>query len=128
MLINPEIADRSCDDCERFLYTKDGLETFANGTPKPRPKNVPTPCASCPKIPVHVLNGRRVKVSRADAIELNEVNREAWEHYQRCRATGRFPDDPIVARDASVIRKVERVADENTIARLLGRFVREGGL
>lgn len=30
----------------------------------------------------------------------------AYEHWLKCRATGRFPDDPIVARNAAVIQAV----------------------
>src|SRR3954464_6059038 len=34
-------------------------------------------------------------------------NVEAYEHYLECRAIGSFPDDPIVHRNAALIRAVE---------------------
>jgi hypothetical protein len=34
-------------------------------------------------------------------------NEQALDHYLRCRATGRFPDDPLVARNAAIIRSIE---------------------
>ena len=34
-------------------------------------------------------------------------NELAYEHYRECRAVGEFPDDPIVRRNAVIIRSVE---------------------
>ena len=34
-------------------------------------------------------------------------NELAYEHYRECRAVGEFPDDPIVRRNAAIIRAVE---------------------
>jgi len=38
---------------------------------------------------------------------LNEANRAAWRFDRECRAVGHFPDDPLVRRNASLIRQVE---------------------
>jgi len=38
---------------------------------------------------------------------LNERNQMAYEHYKQCRAVGRFPEDPVVERNAAVIRELE---------------------
>ena len=39
-------------------------------------------------------------------------NELAYTHYLECKAVGSFPDDPIVRRNASLIRSVEdAVAD-----------------
>jgi hypothetical protein len=43
----------------------------------------------------------------AEAVELSDRNWLAWQHYRECRAIGRFPDDPIVRRNAAIIRDVE---------------------
>lgn len=61
----------------------------------------PTPCQECPKIPV----GAPQK-TREHAIELSDKNYQAWQHYLECRAVGKFPDDPIVRRNARVLRDV----------------------
>jgi hypothetical protein len=37
---------------------------------------------------------------------LHPINQQAHQHYQECRAVGRFPDDPIVLRNASIIREI----------------------
>ncbi len=38
---------------------------------------------------------------------LTAQNAEAYEHYKRCRAVGRFPEDPIVEANAATIREIE---------------------
>lgn len=38
---------------------------------------------------------------------LNEANRTCFEHYKECKAVGQFPNDPVVRRNAAVIRDVE---------------------
>ena len=41
---------------------------------------------------------------RARAVELSPENRRAWEHYLECRAVESWPEDPIVRRNAAIIR------------------------
>lgn len=60
------------------------------------------PCYSCPKIPEHG-DGARPGL----AVELTDRNWEAYSHYLECKAVGSFPDDPIVRRNAAIIRSVE---------------------
>lgn len=38
---------------------------------------------------------------------LNESNQQCYEFYKECRAVGEFPHDPVVRRNAAVIREVE---------------------
>jgi hypothetical protein len=38
---------------------------------------------------------------------LNVANEAAWRFDRECRATGLFPDDPLVRRNAAIIRQVE---------------------
>jgi hypothetical protein len=40
-------------------------------------------------------------------LELSTANQVAWRHDRECRATGQFPDDPLVRRNAAIIREVE---------------------
>jgi hypothetical protein len=62
---------------------------------------VPPPCGSCPKIP----KGERPHPS--NAVELTDANYQAYAHYKRCQAVGRFPVDGTVERNAGLIRMVE---------------------
>ena len=38
---------------------------------------------------------------------LNPENQLCYEHYRECKAVGQFPDDPVVRRNAGLIRDVE---------------------
>ena len=59
---------------------------------------------------------------------LSVANQAAWRFDRECRATGNFPDDPLVRRNAAIIRQVEeeferrqRTAFRQTIISLLSR-------
>jgi hypothetical protein len=71
-----------------------------------RPPGTPTPCHMCPKVPRGAVP-RGVQARPEHAIELSRRNAQAYWHYLECKATGRFPDDPIVRRNAALIRLVE---------------------
>lgn len=105
LLWHPLWANRSCDDCEKYLYDEDGQITRRPariGLPVLRLPGQPTPCYSCPKI----AETERVK-SRLYATELSERTRAAYGHYMTCLSLGgHFPEDPIVRRNASVIFQV----------------------
>jgi hypothetical protein len=49
--------------------------------------------------------------------DLTEANREAFEFYKGCAATGQFPEDELVKWYAGVIRDVEREADRRPLVR-----------
>lgn len=104
-LLHPGYAALSCDDCARWLHTDGGFDrdTSARGRGKrrPRPPGQPTPCWDCPKIPRDAP--RR---ERRHAEEMSPKNRLAYRHYRECAATGHWPDDAIVRRNAAAIRGV----------------------
>lgn len=109
LLMHPEVAARSCDDCRRYVYKPDGeiLRRPARvGLPVLRPAGSPTPCHTCPKIPAD----SPVR-DPSQAVELNAKNRQAYWHYQQCAAVGHFPDDPIVKRNAAIIAGVLKRLD-----------------
>jgi len=62
-------------------------------------------------------------------LALSAANLAAWRHYRECRATGRFPDDPLVRRNAAIICEVEEAIERRqwaefrhaVLAALLGR-------
>lgn len=96
-ITHPEIAFRDCASCQAFFYDDSGKIVLYDGKPYPRGK-VPTPCktsAGCPK-------------GSPDAgIALSDKNRQALAFHRRCKAVGRWPDDPIVTRNAAVIESAE---------------------
>ncbi|MEQ8788878.1 MAG: hypothetical protein RIC55_21380 [Pirellulaceae bacterium] len=46
---------------------------------------------------------------------MRQRNTLAYEHYLRCRATGQFPIDAIVARNAAIIRSIEEEFERSRI-------------
>lgn len=101
MLFHPLWAERSCADCKKWVVREDGTTQTRFGLPVLRPEGVGTPCWACPKVP------RGAPEKSADyAVELGPKGRAAYYHYLGCLATGRFPDDPIVTRNAIVVMQV----------------------
>ena len=86
----------------------------------PRPPDAPTPCHKCAKVPLAVREGGAAdwRECRAHAREMTAANRAAWAFYRRCRAVGRFPDDPLVAWCAAAIADVERAAERLPLEKL----------
>ncbi len=102
MLAHPELP--SCEDCQRYVHDpQNGWQRAEKprGSPTKRQGGIPTPCHACPKIPTGA------RPHPANAIELTDDNYRVYLHYQRCKAVGRFPEDPIVEHNAGLIRTVE---------------------
>ena len=115
ILNHPEVAHRSCQDCQEWLYNEKtgAIDSTADGKPLRRPAkgfvSVP-PCRQkengCPKgTPEHPKS-------------LTRQNQKAYAHYLQCKATGQFPDDSIVKYHAGLIREVEEYMDEARQERL----------
>lgn len=110
LLLNPVVSNRSCDDCQRYLYLDQG-EKFADkplvrgGQLVRRMPGQATPCRFCPKIPP----GKDPVPENAE--ELSDKNLLAYRHYLECKATNEFPYDGIVRRNAALIRGAEDLAD-----------------
>jgi hypothetical protein len=121
-LLHPQVARRDCNHCQRYQYNEETgqVETWRGG-PLRRVAGQPPPCRTpkgCPK------------GTPETGKQLTSRNEQAFDHYLRCRATGRFPEDPLVARNAAVIRSVEdllarRHAEEQRmlLSALIGRRV-----
>lgn len=116
LFAHPEVSGRSCLDCHKYLYDNDGKITKRVGLPVMRPPGIVTPCCQCPKIPEDKPKHWHY------AEDLNEKNSEAFVHYMQCRATGRFPNDPIVSRNAAIIRKVLDDQDRLLLHRIIARL------
>lgn len=59
--------------------------------------------------------------------ELNERNLCAYQHYRECAAVGRFPADPLVARNAAEIAEVLKVVDRIRRLEELRMMIGAGG-
>lgn len=130
LAFHPMVAARSCDDCRAYLYD-DGPQGFGRRVDRPKgsgrwQKRLPlqlTPCSTCPKVPDESRESQTLTCDQKRAIgqasDLSPKNRKALEHYRRCRAVGRFPVDPIVERNAAIIREIEDAAG---IGMLVSKF------
>lgn len=104
---HPGVAYRDCGHCQRFAYDeKTGKPELWRGEPIKR--SAPPPCR-------YEIEGGRTKCPKGTPEKsrmLTEQNEEAYEHYLQCQATGQFPDDPIVRRNAALIRRAVDAFDE----------------
>lgn len=99
-MLHPEVAWRDCGHCQKYTYDEDtGLPDIHRGQPLLRDRAERAPCRTkrgCPK--------GTPELPRS----LSERNLLCYRHYLRCKAVGRFPDDPLVAYHARLIMEVER--------------------
>jgi hypothetical protein len=110
ILRHPKVAFRPCEVCQKWQYneqTGDIEKDRRTGDPD---RNFemrrigPTPCRTrkgCPK------------GTPEDSRELTRQNTSTYRHYLDCKATGLFPDDPVVRRNAGIIREIEDAIDRN---------------
>ncbi len=111
--LHPMISARDCDHCQKYFYDEDpqsaqfGMPRRKhNGTDELRLRDhsCPPPC----RTPKGCPNGTPEASHR-----LTEQNEAAYQHYRECRAAGKFPDDPVVLRNAAVCREAEDIAAGN---------------
>jgi hypothetical protein len=61
------------------------------------------------------MHGRKFrgcpKGTPEEPLSLSWKNQQAVWHYQKCKATGSFPDDEIVRTNAAIIHQAERQVD-----------------
>lgn len=130
-VLYPHMVDRTCERCKEYQYNDKpndmALEPviLADTSYMKRPKGVPTPCSICPKLP------RGKSPEPANAIEPTQKSLQAFWHYQKCRAVGRFPEDAVVESNAVVIGhcldSIERIEKQEgteaikTLAKIFGK-------
>lgn len=113
--MHPEVADRSCQECQTYLYNDQpgrmGLPVLRgpNRDKVKRIKGQSPACRWCPKIP------KGEPAVPSSAVHLSERNAAAYLHYRRCRAVLRFPADRIVERNAALIQGIEEQAAERRL-------------
>ena len=120
-MLHPEVAFRSCEVCQRFLFNEETGEmerNFVTNEPLERPKGTFPPCHYGPK--------ECPKGSPEAGVELTQQNLQAYQHYRECRAVGRFPDDPVVRENAAVIRGIEDQANEINQQQFLTNILKIG--
>ena len=103
VLQHPEVAYRSCEDCQKFIYdheTGEKRENKETGEGVPRIEGTALPCEG-KGCPMGTPDKRRA---------LTPNNLLAWVHYQECKAVGDFPKDATVKRNAGLIAAAERLA------------------
>jgi hypothetical protein len=108
-LYHPLVARRDCGHCQKFQYdeetgqpTRDERAVGALGEDDLWYRRSPAPCRlpqGCPK------------GTPEEPHSLSARNRLAWQHYQECKATGNFPQDAIVSRNAGIIGRLETAYD-----------------
>jgi hypothetical protein len=106
LIAAPQVAFRDCGHCQKYVYDEETGRPCENpprsGRLVPRPAGAPPACriagVGCPKGTPEAPRG------------LSPANRAAWRHDRECLAVGSFPDDPIVRRNAAIIRAQEDAA------------------
>lgn len=115
MIAHPLVAYRDCSHCQLYHYNEETGKPYegrAGGLAK-RHLGCPPPCRThtgCPK------------GTPEESKELSLRNCFALDHYRECKATGLFPDDPIVKRNAKIISELMKHPEEkhrNEVSALL---------
>lgn len=103
-IINPALARRSCDSCQKYVYDEESgiLRTWGpSKQPMVRAERNPPPCRT--------PNGC-AKGTPEQQRSLSPINVLAYYHYLGCCKTG-FPDDPLVRSNAALIAVAEKDAE-----------------
>ncbi len=102
MLLHPKFAARDCRHCRLWQYD-DEKGTVKQRDGQDRPRFGPCLC----EVPTKDGKSLCPKGHWTEPVELSRRNIRAYNHYLECKATGNFPDDPIVGRNAGIIRAIE---------------------
>lgn len=103
LLFHPSVAATDCKHCLKYEHNP-----LTGKTSKWRGGDLERSGTSKPLCRL----GRCPKGSPENPKELSLRNAKAYLHYQECRAVGKFPDDSIVKRNASIIRSVEESKED----------------
>ena len=108
-LLFPQVADRDCGECHRWIYNErtGARETDASGQPRRRSKFTPPGCKVCPKkSPVEAWR-----------YELSPRNEKTWQLYRQltsapylCREEWR--GDEILMANFALCQRVEASVNE----------------
>ena len=113
LILHPEISYRDCGDCQTYVYDeKKGERLMQFDKPMKRPPGNLPPC--------RMRKGGCPKGTPEEPRSLTDQNWRAYQHYSECRAVGQFPADPIVRRNAAIIRQAEDAANQELNWRIGG--------
>lgn len=100
ILTAPHIAGRDCASCQKYQYEETGPKAgeIATLDGKRLLRRGPTPCRQPQGCPKGTPEAQKT---------LSRRNWIAYNAYLESKAVGQFPDDPIVRRNAGIIRQVE---------------------
>lgn len=113
ILTAPHIAARDCDFCRKWRHNEStGKAVKAGGQLCPRTVADPPPCRD----PRHESGCPKGDYENQKSLTWQNV--QAYRHYRECKAVGRFPDDPIVRRNAGIICAVEDAVEHERQDRL----------
>jgi hypothetical protein len=110
LVLHPEVANRDCGHCQKYLYDEEtgalrrqkfGKGPDGLGLPVLR-GNVALPCRSKDGCAKGTPEGQR---------SLSRKNWRALQHYFECKATGMWPDDGMVRRNAGIIEAAFKRAE-----------------
>ena len=103
---HPTVFMRDCRDCQKYIYDEEtGERQLWRGQPHKRPENTKPPCG----YPGEFANGtsKCPKGTPDSASDFFLVSMDIYNHYVRCAATNRFPDDGLVADHAVIFKAAE---------------------
>jgi len=114
--MHPEVANRDCNDCIKYVYEEDGPQNGERktwrGQPLERPPGTVPLCrregCKCPK------------GTPENPVTLTAASQKALLFYRRCKLTGQWPDDEIVMEYSIALEelmqgiKQQRMADSIT--------------
>lgn len=97
---HPQIAFRDCAHCLKYQYDEQTGKPYESrdGHPAKRHWGCPPPC----RTPIGCPKGTPEQPK-----SLSRQNMQAYEHYKTCKAVGRFPEDSIVERNATLFAMAE---------------------
>lgn len=121
LFTHPKYATRSCIACRKYVFNEEtgNVERDRNGNPEERPAGIKLLC----ELPGPFEGTCCPKGTPKSNIALSDQNWLAYQHYQECRAVGQFPDDPVVRRNASIIRQIEDAQHRNDLVDLIGSMI-----
>ncbi len=102
--MHPPVSGRDCNVCQKYQFDEEtgairrqkyGRDAHGELLPVLRPPGNQPPC----RVPaIGCANG-----TPENPRSLSAKNRRAYRHYLECKATGRWPKDGIVTRNAGII-------------------------
>ena len=111
LILHPKIYNLNCEVCLKYDHDeKTGrMKIGRDGKPEERLLD----CGDEFLAPCRDPRRGCPKGSPENPKTLMTCNELAYEHYRDCRAVGSFPDDPVVRRNAAIIREIEDDAERN---------------